>query len=56
MEQEQTMPRGQETESPTRKPYIKPGFVSEKIYETQALACLKLPGQGGSCNGAPRRS
>ena len=43
-------------ENGTRKPYTKPGFVSEKIYETQALACLKLPGQGGSCNGAPRRS
>ena len=42
--------------SGTRKPYTKPGFVSEKIYETLALACSKLPGQGGFCNAAPRRS
>ncbi len=39
-----------------RKPYTKPSFVSEKIYETVALACSKLPGQGGFCNAAPRRS
>jgi hypothetical protein len=56
MEQEQTVPRGQEKESPKRKSYSKPAFVSEKIYETLALACGKLPGQGGFCNGAPRRS
>lgn len=43
-------------ENGTRKPYTKPGFVSEKIYETLALGCGKLPGQGGFCNGAPRRS
>lgn len=56
MEQERTVPRRQEQESPKKKPYAKPAFVSEKIYETVALACGKLPGQGGFCNGAPRRS
>lgn len=55
MEQEQTAPRKPEAENP-KKPYAKPAFVSEKIYETVALACGKLPGQGGFCNGAPRRS
>lgn len=39
-----------------RKPYQKPSLTSEPIYETLALACGKLPGQGASCNGAPRRS
>jgi hypothetical protein len=40
----------------TRKPYTKPNVTSEAIYETLALACGKLPGQGGSCNAVPRRS
>jgi hypothetical protein len=39
-----------------KKPYTKPSIVSEPIYETLALACGKLPGQGGVCNAAPRRS
>ena len=40
----------------SKKPYAKPSVQSEPIYETLALACGKLPGQGGICNGAPRRS
>jgi len=39
-----------------KKPYVKPACVSEPIYETLALACGKMPGMGGFCNGAPRRS
>lgn len=39
-----------------KKAYQKPSLVSEPIYETLALACGKLPGQGGVCNAAPRRS
>lgn len=39
-----------------KKKYVKPRCVSEPIYETLALACGKLPGQGGFCNAAPRRS
>ncbi len=39
-----------------KKPYTKPSLQSEPIYETLALACGKLPGQGSICNGAPRRS
>lgn len=39
-----------------KKPYSKPSVQSEPIYETLALACGKLPGQGGVCNAAPRRS
>jgi hypothetical protein len=39
-----------------KRTYVKPQVVSEPIYETLALACGKLPGQGGVCNAAPRRS
>jgi hypothetical protein len=46
-----------EKEDPAgKKAYVKPRCISEPIYETLALACGKLPGQGGFCNGAPRRS
>jgi hypothetical protein len=39
-----------------KRAYVKPQCLSEPIYETLALACGKLPGQGGVCNAAPRRS
>ncbi|MGA8143483.1 MAG: hypothetical protein WB987_06320 [Candidatus Acidiferrales bacterium] len=39
-----------------KKAYVKPGCVSEPIYETLALACGKLPGQQGICHAVPRRS
>jgi hypothetical protein len=42
--------------SGAKRPYTKPTVVSEPIYETLALACGKLPGQGAACNAVPRRS
>jgi hypothetical protein len=39
-----------------KKPYSKPACVSEKIFETTALACGKRAGQGGLCQGSPRTS
>ncbi len=39
-----------------RKPYVKPQCLSEKIFETTALACGKLPAGGGLCAGAPKSS
>jgi hypothetical protein len=39
-----------------KKPYAKPSVTSEPIYETLALACGKLGGQGGLCNASPKRS
>jgi len=39
-----------------KKAYVKPRCVSEPIYETLALACGKLQGQGGNCNGTPFQS
>jgi hypothetical protein len=54
-EERRDVPRTSETRD-SRKPYTKPSVQSEPIYETLALACGKLPGQGGVCNAAPRRS
>jgi hypothetical protein len=31
--------------NPTRKPYTKPGFRFERVFETQALACGKVSTQ-----------
>jgi len=39
-----------------KKPYSRPACLSEEIFETTALACGKRPGQGGTCNAAPRSS
>jgi len=52
---------GKSTPEPARegqgkKPYTKPSLASEEIYETHALACGKLPGQGGLCNSSPKTS
>lgn len=53
---EQQGSRGSEGASPAKKPYVKPEIISEPIYETSALACGKMPGQGNFCIGAPKRS
>jgi len=56
MEREQKKPETQQRAPANKKPYTKPRCISEPIYETLALACGKLPGQGGHCRGAPHRS
>ena len=33
-------------EKQTKKPYTKPAFRFERVFETQALSCGKLHGQG----------
>ncbi len=45
-----------DTPTPGKKPYSKPTCTSEKIFETTALACGKVGGQGGLCNAAPSAS
>jgi hypothetical protein len=47
-----------ETQAPpgAKRPYVKPAVVSETIFETTALACGKMLGQGGSCNAVPKLS
>ena len=39
-----------------KKPYVTPSVQTEPVFETLALACGKMPGQGGTCIGAPHRS
>ena len=34
-----------------KKPYQKPAFRHERVFETMALACGKHPGGGGNCKG-----
>jgi len=33
-----------------RKPYHKPSFRSEQVFETMALQCGKMQGTSGACN------
>ncbi len=42
--------------TPGKKRYSKPTCTSEEIFETNALACGKIGGQGGLCNAAPSAS
>jgi hypothetical protein len=56
MDRTQKTAQGDEKQQKKKRVYVKPQCVSEPIYETLALACGKLPGQGGVCNAAPRRS
>jgi hypothetical protein len=45
-----------ERDQPTRKrPYEPPAIESEEIFETTALACGKLAGQGKMCAGSGAR-
>jgi hypothetical protein len=53
---EQQRSRAKEKGDGSRKPYEKPACLSEKIFETTALACGKTPGEGGLCIGAPAGS
>ena len=36
--------------SGSRKPYRKPSFRFEQVFETLALQCGKMQGTGGACN------
>ena len=43
------------SEMPGRKPYVKPAFQLEKVFETMALACGKV-GTIGQCAGNKKAS
>ena len=36
-------------EKQTKKPYTKPAFRFERVFETQALSCGKMIGFAGNC-------
>lgn len=38
-----------EAELPTKKPYQKPAFRFERVFETRALACGKVSTTQGQC-------
>lgn len=40
----------------TRKPYAKPAFRYERVFETMALACGKIGVTSPGCAGAPKAS
>jgi hypothetical protein len=39
-----------------KRPYEPPRIESEAVFETTALACGKIGGQGGKCTGKPKNS
>jgi hypothetical protein len=39
-----------------KRPYEAPAIVSERIFETTALACGKVTGGPGKCMGRPKAS
>ncbi len=39
-----------------RKPYFKPAFEREKVFETQALTCGKMQTTQGSCHSNRKHS
>jgi hypothetical protein len=42
--------------SANKKPYQKPAFRYERVFETSALTCGKTPGAHGGCTGHPHTS
>jgi hypothetical protein len=41
--------KGRTQEKQVKKPYTKPAFRFEKVFETQALSCGKVIGSGANC-------
>jgi hypothetical protein len=39
-----------------KKPYAKPTFRHEKVFETTALSCGKTPNFSFQCNSSPKNS
>jgi hypothetical protein len=40
----------------SKKPYTKPAFRFERVFETQALSCLKVQGFTGNCKNTHKTS
>jgi len=40
----------QPREPRTKKPYVKPGFQREKVFETMAMACGKMQSTESQCH------
>lgn len=48
--------RAQHDESPRLKPYVKPAFRKERVFETMALACGKVSATQATCRTNRRNS
>jgi hypothetical protein len=48
--------RSAEKLSERKKPYQKPSFRSERVFETAALSCGKLAGTSAICNSSRKTS
>jgi hypothetical protein len=44
------------TRATKKKPYVKPSFRYEKVFETTALSCGKTPNSSFQCNTNPKTS
>ena len=44
-------PQAPEPARPRKRPYIKPSFRHEQVFETMALACGKITSTQASCTG-----
>jgi hypothetical protein len=49
-------PEAPESGAKDRKPYVKPAFRHEQVFETMALACGKISGTQASCRTNRRNS
>jgi hypothetical protein len=57
-EDSQDARQGADTETGVRekKPYRKPAFRHERVFETRALICGKIHGQSQTCNASSKTS
>jgi len=53
---EETAEKTTSTGSATRKPYEKPAFRHERVFETMALSCGKMQGTQGQCHSNRKNS
>jgi len=48
--------RGSDASQDSKRKYEPPQILSQVVFETTALACGKLPAQGGPCSGGGKRN
>jgi hypothetical protein len=48
--------KSSEEPAPSRKPYEKPAFRHERVFETRALSCGKVQTTQGSCHSNRKNS
>jgi hypothetical protein len=54
-DQDQDPPQGPLREA-GKKPYERPSFIREQVFETMALACGKINPSSGPCNSVKKKS